>query len=297
MNPFLITLILLCLLLLAASLVSSIFLTKRHVHTGESTPADLGLEFKSVYFPTRDGLTLYGWWIPSGNSPRTVIFLHGFSGSMDPDLQYVPVFHEHGFNVFMFDFRAHGRSRGDQTSLGAIEVKDVIAALDFVRASGSWSVGLLGFSMGGRAALLTAAKYKEFAAVVSDGGPLRLHTAISADLIRRKVPAFLAPFLAGLVLFGASLRLGCNLFYNDPLVKAKKIPPTPTMLIHGDLDAYTRLDQLEKMKQRMGGKVEIWRQPGARHCEVDLKDPQTYRTRLIAFFDKYLILDQDSMEG
>ena len=48
---------------------------------------------------TSDQVDLRGWWIPAEGSTRTVIFLHGYAGSCDPDLKYVPFFHEKGFNV------------------------------------------------------------------------------------------------------------------------------------------------------------------------------------------------------
>ncbi len=283
-------------ILITASLILSVPLTKRHAQKEARTPAEVGLDYRAVFFPSEDGVTLGGWWIPSENSPRTVIFLHGFAGSMDPDVKYARVFHDHGFNVLMFDFRAHGRSSGNLTSLGAVEVKDVLGAYDFARQCNSWMIGLFGFSMGGRAALLTAEKYKGFAAVVSDGGPMRLITAVSADLRRRKVPNWAAPILAGMILFGASLRLGCNLFYNDPLTLARKMPPTPALLIHGDLDPYTKFEQIEKMFYNSKKMVKVWRVPNAGHREVDQSDPEAYISRVVDFFEHHMAFERVSRE-
>jgi uncharacterized protein len=291
MNPILVFFLIILVLLIAACLLISFSLTRRHSQKVDTNPSEVGLVYRSVFFPSTDGITLSGWWIPAEDSPNTVIFLHGFAGSMDPDLKYAPVFHEHGFNVLMFDFRAHGRSGGKHTSLGALEVRDVLGAYDFAKQSNSWSVGLLGFSMGGRAALLTAARCKEFSAVISDGGPLRLHTAIKADLIRRKTPHWAAPILAAMCLVGASLRLGVNLFWNDPLVLAKKIADTPTMLIHGDLDPNTTIAELDKMVERSKFKIKLWRVADARHREVDQADAEGYMQRVVGFFERNLKLD------
>ena len=278
--------ILFLVLFLAACLVLSTRLTRRHHSVDSLTPSDLGLEFRSVYFPSADGLTLYGWWIPAGDSPRTVIFLHGFSTGIGPDLKHARVFHDAGFNVFMFDFRAHGRSGGNLTSIGALEVQDVLGAYDFVRSCNSWSVGLMGYSMGGRTALLAAAANKGFDAVVSDGGPLRLHTAVTEFLHEQKIPGVWASILAGMALVGASIRLAVNLFWRDPLPQARKIPPTPVLLIHGDLDKYTRISELEKMVAKTRGQIKLWRVANARHCEVDLADPVEYHRRVVEFFDR-----------
>ncbi len=279
------------LILLFCCLLLSLSITRKQKQKVFSSPDDYGLEYSTVYFPSTDGITLTGWWIPAENSTRTIIFLHGYAGSMDPDLQYAPAFHEHGFNVLTFDFRAHGRSGGNQTSLGAIEVQDAMGACDFARQNNSWSVGLMGFSMGGRTALLTAARCKDLAAVVSDGGPLRLTTAISEKLKESKIPAWAAAILSGMCLTGASLRLATNLFWNEPLVLAERIASTPTLLIHADLDPYTRMDELDKMVAKSRSKIKVWRIAGAKHREGDLTDPEGYRQRVVAFFEQSMKQD------
>ncbi|MBA3074719.1 MAG: alpha/beta fold hydrolase [Anaerolineae bacterium] len=288
MNNILLTVGIILFIFLVTCLVLSVPLTKRHNLKDFRSPADLGLDFKPVHFPSMDGITLSGWWIPAEGSPNTIIFLHGFAGTMDPDLKYVPAFIQAGYNVLMFDFRAHGRSKRNRTSLGALEVNDVIGAIHFAKSCNSWAIGLMGFSMGGRAALLAAAQHPGIQAVISDGGPLRLSTAVSMDLRRRKVPDNLTPLLSFMILLGASLRLFTNLFYHDPLVLGGKIAPTPVLLIHGDRDPYTRNHELIKMVAKSKGNLSLWRVAGARHREVDLADPELYLQTVINFFDQHL---------
>jgi uncharacterized protein len=288
MNNYLITIAIIFLFFIALCLVMSVPLTKRHRLKDFRSPEDLGLNYKPVHFPSADGIILSGWWIPAEGSPNTIIFLHGFAGTMDPDLKYVPAFIQAGYNVLMFDFRAHGRSRGNRTSLGALEVNDVVGAIQFAKSCSSWAIGLMGFSMGGRAALLTAAKHPGIQAVISDGGPLRLTTAVSMEMRRRKVPEGLSDVLAFMCVLGASLRLFVNLFYNDPLVKGGKIAPIPALLIHGDKDPYTRNIELNKMMSKSKNNLYLWRVSGAKHREVDLIDPELYRQTVIAFFDQHL---------
>ena len=43
---------------------------------GGQTPADLGLAYRDVTFPSSDGVTLAGWYIPSRNG-AAVVLLHG----------------------------------------------------------------------------------------------------------------------------------------------------------------------------------------------------------------------------
>ena len=109
---------------ISLSLAISTVITRRNPQDVISTPQAYGLSYDDIQFTTEDNLKLHGWWIPAVKTSRTIIFLHGFNGSMDPDLKYAPRFVQAGLNVLMFDFRNHGRSEGKTTSLGALEVLD-----------------------------------------------------------------------------------------------------------------------------------------------------------------------------
>ncbi|KAF0110189.1 MAG: hypothetical protein FD147_1810 [Chloroflexi bacterium] len=269
-------------------LILSIPLTKKHLIIDSEKPSDFGLDFEEVRFNSTDGIPLYGWWMPTIGSRRTVIFLHGFAGSMVPDLKYVLSFHNAGYNVLMFDFRAHGRSQGTHSSLGALEVRDALGAIAFAKTKGSDKTGLLGFSMGGRTALMTAALKPGIDAVISDGGPLRLRTAITEDIKRRKLPGFLSPSLAWMILLGASVRLGINLFKHDPIQVAEKLQTLPVYFIHGDKDRYTHLIELETMVRKSGNKAQFWRVSEAGHREIDQFYVDEYIQRVIGFFDNWM---------
>lgn len=110
-----------------------------------------------VQFHNADGDQLKGYLYLVGNkSERTVILGHGYcahSGSMLPLVQPL---HKMGYNVFLFDFRAHGESGGAKTSLGFHEGKDIAAAINFLNKEyghESKKVYYLGHSMGAAACL------------------------------------------------------------------------------------------------------------------------------------------------
>lgn len=254
-----------------------------------SDPGQYGLAFRDVSFITEDGVRLKGWWIPTADSEKTVIFLHGYAGSCDPDLKYAPAFHNAGFNVLLFDFRAHGRSGGWITSLGALEVRDCMAAVRFVRAQGSDDIGMLGFSMGGRAALLSAAGNPgAVRAVISDGGPLRLTTAISTGLAEKGLPEFLCKTISYIIVFGMSVWARQWLFARDPIVQAGKLAPLPVLFIHGDQDPNTGPDELERTAHAAGENAAVWRIPEAGHRNAEDFIGDEYLRRVIAFFESNL---------
>ena len=116
-------------------------------------PADYGFAHESVTFPSRGGVMLRGWFIPATDSDRAIIICHGYSGDCSPDLVYAPLLHAAGYHLLFFDFRGHGASDGDYTSLVYFERDDVLAALNYLCARGIPRISLLGFSMGGAVAL------------------------------------------------------------------------------------------------------------------------------------------------
>lgn len=123
------------------------------------TPADYGLEFEDVTFPSQDGVSLEAWLIPRQGSRKLVICNHplsfnryGYPGHLSPwqafgawggntfEVDYVPdyrILHEAGYNVLTYDERNFGRSgaaNGGLTSAGRYESRDVIGSLQYARA-------------------------------------------------------------------------------------------------------------------------------------------------------------------
>lgn len=113
------------------SKVSSVFVS---VKKGTSeTPEDYKKVFEPVYFKSEDGIDLSGWFIPSSkNSDKTVIICHGINQNKS-DLLKNTIFLSEMFNLFYFDFRAYGESKGNSTSFGIYETRDISGAVSFLK--------------------------------------------------------------------------------------------------------------------------------------------------------------------
>lgn len=270
--------------LFGVCLLLAIPMVRRRPFTSASSPAEFDLDFEEVSFLTDDQVNLRGFWIPSPGSRRVVILLHGFAGSLDPDLRYAPHLHNAGFNVLMFDFRAHGRSGGRLTSLGALETRDVRAAVNFALAKDCDRIGLLGFSMGGRAAIIAAPTLTNVNAILADGTPPRLVYAVTQNLCLRKVPLPISWLSARLMLIGASIITGCNLFTHDPLFAASLLPAIPVLFFHGEKDRYAASGQMRQMVQNAGPRAQSWFVPEAKHRDIENTRPAEYLQKLIEFF-------------
>jgi len=265
-------------------------LIARRTPDAQTNPADYGLAHEEVSFPSRDGVTLRGWFIPAKPVRGTVIFCHGHAGSMDPDIIYAPWFNEAGFNVLMFDFRAHGRSDGRKVSLGYFERQDLLGAIDYLQGQGIEQVGVLGFSMGGAVSLITAPQSEAIRAVISDGGFARLESAMLGWVQEQQIslPHWLVLPLARLIMWVAGWRLGARLAEADPIRWVGGIAPRPVLFIHGDHDPYVTVADVESLYAAAGEPKELWRVSEAGHREVDQHRPAEYRQRVVGFFRLHL---------
>ena len=174
-------LLILILLILAIGLALSFYFTQR-AQLGEvhSPPTNTGWNLKPSSSKPVTADPARGVDPSSDGSDKAIVIMHGHGGSYDFDLYRAPALHEAGFNVLLFDFRAHGRSEGKRMTFGYEERRDVQAAIEFLHQRGMQHIGLLGFSYGGMAAMVSTPECADVEAVISDGGPARIRTAIAA---------------------------------------------------------------------------------------------------------------------
>lgn len=100
------------------------------------TPKNAGLDFEEVTFASADGTALTGWFIPAqGRAPRqakgTVIHFHGNAQNMSAHWRFAEWLPRQGYNLFVFDYRGYGTSKGTPDLDGVLA--DSIAAIEHVR--------------------------------------------------------------------------------------------------------------------------------------------------------------------
>jgi len=86
--------------------------------TVEVTPRAGGMDFREVFFEASDGVVLCGWFIPAGGSSATLLLCHGNAGNIGHRLEKIALFHKMGLNVFIFDYRGYGKSKGTPNEKG-----------------------------------------------------------------------------------------------------------------------------------------------------------------------------------
>jgi uncharacterized protein len=114
--------------------------------------------------------TRHGWFFPGLRGAPTIILCHGYGSSRGELLTLVSALQDHQYNVFVFDFAAHGGNAGI-TTFGYRETDEVRAAADTVAARidvDPARLGLWGYNLGAYAALREAENDRRIRAIVLD---------------------------------------------------------------------------------------------------------------------------------
>jgi pimeloyl-ACP methyl ester carboxylesterase len=114
--------------------------------------------------------TRKGWFFPGLRGAPTILLCHGYQSSRGELLTLVSALQDHQYNVFVFDFAAHGANDG-LTTFGYREADEVRAAIDTIARRSDVDparFGLWGYNLGAYAALREAEKDPRVRAVVLD---------------------------------------------------------------------------------------------------------------------------------
>jgi pimeloyl-ACP methyl ester carboxylesterase len=264
-----------------------------------------------VRFGSRDGLRLSARWLPPERSAgdgwepspeEAILLLHGYSGSVAPDLVEFGPFLRATAGVLGLDFRGHGGSDDGPTTFGLLEVEDVAGALAWLGEHGVRRVALFGQSMGGVTAIASvvvlgdgslAAADAEPDAPVSPGPPPRPRiVGIVAESVPPELPSVVANRMRGGPIRGplarglfreASRRVGGDIRATEPGRIVGLVEPVPLLLIHGEADTTLPIRAGRRLAALAGPSAEHWVVPGAEHSRAHEADPAGYETRVTQY--------------
>lgn len=282
--------ILLVLILVWSWYSSSLVLLSSKPTPLQISPKAFGVPFEIARFASKDGTPLSGWFLAAPSpSDKTILVCHGW-GAHKADVLPSTVFlnTKGGYNLFYFDFRAHGESGMAKCSLGPLESQDLEAALNYMlqeKPSETKRLAAFGLSMGGAVAMAVAARRPEILGVAAE-------SAFSSfnDVVARYAKIFYHlpryPLVSPFTLFFVRLRLGLDPEQFSPIHQIAKISPRPLILIQGDSDPRMPVSEGEKLFAAAGEPKELWTVPGADHGDPGTMHEAEYQKRLLGFFEK-----------
>jgi fermentation-respiration switch protein FrsA (DUF1100 family) len=259
------------------------------------SPADLGLAYEAVTFPTHDGLTLSGWYIPSRNG-AAIIAAHTHNGNRTGMIYHAGFLAQHGYGVLLFDLRGHGDSQGDLWLHGWQGHLDVLGALAYLRQRpdvDATRIGALGLSAGAVSVLHAAAVDDQIRAVVSDGAGYRTlkEMYLTADAATwAYAPGWLVYFTTLSVITGVP---------SPPsfVDLVPQIAPRPLLLIASGNDKAVEIQYNRIYYAAAGEPKELWELPDTAHIHGLFTHSKQYQEKVLATFDRALLpgsTDQES---
>lgn len=244
--------------------------------TKYGSPESIGLAFEPVFFNSADGTLLSGWFLPAldAASPRdakgTVVHMHGNSQNMTSHWEFVHWVPERGYNVFVFDYRGYGQSRGKPEPKGVFE--DAVAALDYIRSRTDIDTGRLfvfGQSLGGMIAIAsTGASPKGVRAVLAEA-PFHSYTQLADD----RTPG------EGAIIDES----------HSATTYVERLSPIPLLLIHGTNDKVVPYSHSEMLLAEAREPKRLVTIEGGVHLDIMTdRYGTTYQDMMIDFFERAL---------
>lgn len=257
---------------------------------------EIGLPFEEVAFPTTDGLTLRGWFIPAGQ-PDAPAILYAPSTAHDQrsGLSLVPAFHKAGYHVLLFSYRGHALSDGKkgEFTYGDAESKDVDAAVRFLsEAKGIRRVAVIGHSVGAVSAILSGAHNPEVGAVVAVA-PFNC----VAEVWRTNRPALLPPFILDWTLWAVEKLRGFDREEVCPENVVDLIAPRSLLVIHGTDDRRIPEAQVRRLFAAAREPKALWLVEGATHSGIRTPALDVLAPQVIAFLDTALQRQRKTAPG
>jgi pimeloyl-ACP methyl ester carboxylesterase len=273
----------------AISTVAILQLTHpKRAWTPENTPS---APFREARFLARGGdVAIAGWHLHTPGRKRVVVMVHGKDSSRTEEFHghfvaLAAALHARGFDALMIDLRGHGQSGEARFSFGVHEQRDVLGAVDFLRASAPLArIGVLGVSMGAASAIFAAAAEPAIAALAEDSGFAAIAPVVAREWRKESgLPDF---FLPTTVLAGRLL-LGWSLDEARPVDALPRVAPRPVLIVHGGADTLVPVEHARELHRALPS-AEYWEVPGAPHAGSYERDPRAYLERVAGFFERSL---------
>jgi fermentation-respiration switch protein FrsA (DUF1100 family) len=248
--------------------------------------------YEDVRFPSRgEEVEIAGWYIYREGNTKALILVHGKDSSRTREFDGTMVtlagdLVDAGFDVLMIDMRGHGQSGDGRYSFGINERLDVLGAVDWLKTKGfkPGSIGALGVSMGGAAAIGATADDTDIGAIIVDSTFADIYPLILQEWTNESgLPNFFIP----------SMRLMNQWLYGYDVAEARpvdeisQIAPRGLMIIHCTTDTLVPFSQAEELIAAAPF-AHTWIVDGCDHAKLILSDFQPYCDQVIGFFDEHL---------
>lgn len=241
--------------------------------------------YQEIKLKTGNGLVIDAWYTKTDSSAKgTIILFHGITANKSFLLGEAYEFRYWGYNVLMVDFRGHGNSEGNTTTIGQSESEEVRLAYDFISQQGERNIFLYGVSLG---AVVVAKAVTEYslrpAGVILDMPFASLQSYLENKARTLGFPG--QPF-AFLTTFWIGLERGFNGYAHRSKQYMAGLS-CPVLMQWGSRDQFILRPETEKVFKSVGSaEKELVVYEGAGHESFLGVDPVRWRVELENFLEQ-----------
>ena len=241
------------------------------------TPADIGLEYRDIEFESSDGMPLHGWLLPAeGDAKGSVLFLHGNAENISTHIGSVFWLPSEGYNVFLFDYRGYGKSRGAAELHGIIrDAEAAITQLTRLPETQNTPLIVYGQSVGAAISSYAVAHSKHRSHIDA----LIVESSFSSYrlIAREKLGDF---WLTWPLQYPLSWTVSDRY---KPIDAIPLITPIPLLFVYSEEDYIVPPHHGELLFEAANEPKQLWRVPNGRHISVFSRPEE--RQRLLDYLD------------
>jgi uncharacterized protein len=254
--------------------------------TSNEKPSDYGLRDETFDLEVDSGIILRGYLIEAtAKAKATIVHVHGIGGFKESKIPFAKMLANEGYNVLIYDQRAHGKSGGTYCTFGENEKKDLSKMLDSViRRLPNVPIGIHGSSMGGAVAL----QCLEFDERIKFGIVESTFNTLENVVVEygRDYFKFRSRWIARRVLSKAAIIAKFSPFLIKPVESCKNIEQ-PMLMVHGDKDENIPIEfNIENFKALKSIDKEFYTVYGATHFDVGEVGGEAYKKKVLDFLNR-----------
>lgn len=239
-------------------------------------PKALRIPFEEISLTTRDNVLLHSWHLkhpeaagrPDQARPL-ILFCHGNAGNISHRLDKMEILYDLGLDVFIFDYRGYGKSKGSPSEKGTYE--DALAAwlhLNEEKKIPAEKIALYGESLGAAVAAHLAAQ-KKVSAVILEGA-----FTSTVDMGKEVFPFLPVKWMVS--------------YEYDTLGKIGQVQ-APKLILHSPQDDIVPFRMAQKLFEAAQEPKELFKLQGS-HNDSFLESGKAYPESIRSFLKKHKIL-------
>lgn len=257
-------------------------------------PAKLPLKPEDIFFETKDGGKLHGWYFRHYQNPKKIgkkaiakiLFFHGNAQNISTHFSQLYFLLHYNIDYFIFDYRGYGLSPGEPSPRATTD--DGIAAINWILDQDPETpLIVFGQSLGGAIAAKSLIEFKKGDSASKLEKSLRLividssfsdYKRVAADTLSKNWVTWLFQPLAWLIVDNSQA----------PESALGQLGPTPILVVHGTDDPVVRFSMGQRFLDHCAEPKMLASISGGRHTDFLFKEGGKNRKPFVSVIEEVI---------